>query len=360
MPKSYLLKADVPAKSTRRDDEVERLLFANDFLAYLTDSAGRCEKTRIAYAGILRKFRDRMEIGDPRRATASTIDSFMFRLTRDGMSKSTRRTNLIAIKSFFRFLASRGIIERDPCADLRMPPHEKTKVRSLTNREIRSLIFGVPPPDPDPEVENLKLRHHEHVTKMFFHLRDSAILATMYDAGLRASEPGALVIDDVNIESGILRTKGKAKHKYESIFIHDDYLRALREFLVFREAIHDERPELFPSYAPSKTMRSGGVGPDSVWTIIRRRFAAAGLSAAGRRISPHILRYSLATRLARAKMDIDTIRIVMRHQSVQTTQHYIESVTRRQADSLKRRVLAEGALVGRLGELEQAADELRP
>lgn len=103
-----------------------------------------------------------------------------------------------------------------------------------------------------------------------------------------------------------------------------------------------------------------GISKTSVYKAFVKRIEDVGIPRLGRRLSPHTLRYSLATHLARAKMDIDNIRVVMRHASITTTQRYIEAVTQRSAEAAKRRVLARGAFVRRAANIEAAADMMEP
>jgi site-specific recombinase XerD len=85
---------------------------------------------------------------------------------------------------------------------------------------------------------------------------------------------------------------------------------------------------------------------------LQRRCAEEGIDAGGRRLSPHVLRHSLATHLLQKGIDIRKVQLLLRHRSIATTERYLHA----DVDRL-------GAVLVRSSPLEQRrrkASPLRP
>jgi site-specific recombinase XerD len=102
--------------------------------------------------------------------------------------------------------------------------------------------------------------------------------------------------------------------------------------------------------------------------ILLLRCAEVGIAAGGRRLSPHILRHSLATHLLDAGVDIRKVQLLLRHRSIATTEKYLHADVDRLGAVLVRRSPLEGGRRGRrrktvgppalqriLGELQELA-----
>ena len=77
------------------------------------------------------------------------------------------------------------------------------------------------------------------------------------------------------------------------------------------------------------TPRGGPLSRQSLWTIVRRAAATAGLT---RRVSPHVLRHSFASHLLEGRADLRAVQAMLGHADISTTQIY----THLPSDALKR------------------------
>ncbi len=80
----------------------------------------------------------------------------------------------------------------------------------------------------------------------------------------------------------------------------------------------------------------------AVRKILQRRCSEVGIEAGGRRLSPHVLRHSLATHLLDAGVDMRTVQMLMRHRSIATTELYLHADVDRLGAVLVRRSPLEG------------------
>ena len=275
--------------------EIELGLSANTLAAYrsdITDFAGFCA----ADAGLALN-----------RATVKTIGLYLRYLqTQRKMLTSSILRHAAALKMFFRFLKSRGLIKDDP-TELLETPHAWKKLPEVLNREqINALLKAVDPQHP-------------------LALRDQAIIELFYACGLRASELAGLKFTDLHPDLGVIRVIGKGR-KERIIPIGkpaqaalDRYLKELRPRLMAVKGLISD--DVFVSRAGRPINR----------IILWQRLAQISRSAGLRRIHPHTLRHTFATHLLSGGADLRVVQELLGHSNVATTQIY----THVDADRLK-------------------------
>ncbi len=137
--------------------------------------------------------------------------------------------------------------------------------------------------------------------------RDSAIVHVLAFAGLRVSEVCHLELEDIEFERNILHVRSGKGDKDREVILEDRSRAAIDRYLAARGT------------APSPDRRLFPVGPVTVERIVRR---AAGTAEIPRRVTPHMLRHTLATALLSRGCDIRYIQKLLGHASVATTQIY--------------------------------------
>jgi integrase/recombinase XerD len=137
--------------------------------------------------------------------------------------------------------------------------------------------------------------------------RDSAIVHVLAFAGLRVSEVCHLQFDDIEFERNILHVRSGKGDKDREVILEDRSRAAVDRYLAGRGTASESDRRLFP------------VGPVTVERIVRRAAAAAQIP---RRVTPHMLRHTLATALLSRGCDIRYIQKLLGHASVATTQIY--------------------------------------
>ncbi|HIC85264.1 MAG TPA: site-specific tyrosine recombinase XerD, partial [Desulfobacterales bacterium] len=158
------------------------------FLDYIRVERGLSKNTIEAYAQDLGAFVEYLgkRAINPQDVTPQVISDYIVRLT-GSFSKATVARRISAVRMFFRFLASEGIIPSSPARLLKTPTLSRHLPGVLSVAEIERLLLG-----PDPSTAK--------------GLRDRAMLEVLYGAGLRVSELIGLKISDINLEAGFLRT----------------------------------------------------------------------------------------------------------------------------------------------------------
>ena len=137
--------------------------------------------------------------------------------------------------------------------------------------------------------------------------RDSAIIHVLAFGGLRVGELCHLSLEDIEFERNILHVRAGKGDKDREVVLEDRSRAAIDRYLTERALSGEGSTRLFP------------VGPVTVERIVRRAARDAGIP---RRVTPHMLRHTLATALLSRGCDIRYIQKLLGHSSVATTQIY--------------------------------------
>ena len=137
--------------------------------------------------------------------------------------------------------------------------------------------------------------------------RDSAIVHVLAFGGLRIGELCAVELDDLDLDRNLLHVRSGKGDKDRVVFLDERARAAIDRYLADRVLSPPPSPRLF------------AVGPVTVERIVRRAAAHAGID---RRVTPHMLRHTLATALLSRGCDIRYIQKLLGHASVATTQIY--------------------------------------
>jgi len=236
---------------------------------------------------------------------APLIGAFLDHLERGRANKArTRNARLAAIHSFFRYVALQepthaGLIQRV----LAMPNkrYDRRLIDFLAREEMEALLAA---PDRGTWIGR----------------RDQALLLLALQTGLRVSELIGLRCDDVVLGSGAhVRCRGKGR-KERCTPMRREAVATLRLWLRER-AGHPEEP-LFPSG------RGGAMSRDAIEYLLAKYSAVAQKrcpSLANKRVSPHVLRHSTAMELLQRGIDRSVIALWLGHESVETTQMYLDA-----------------------------------
>ena len=207
-----------------------------------------------------------------------------------GLDPVSVARKLAAVRSFYRFLVRRSVVERNPARELRGP------------RPTRKLVSFLPIDEATAVVGAKGLGGPART-------RDVAILELLYATGLRVSELAGLDLDSVDRESRTVRVLGKGR-KERIVPYGAAAAQALDAYLGARATTRG------PVFTSTRGQR---LGVRSIRTIVRRAAGAAGVC---RRVTPHTLRHTFATHLLDAGADLRVIQDLLGHSRLSTTQRY--------------------------------------
>jgi integrase/recombinase XerD len=274
-----------------------------DFLAYLELERGLSRNTLEAYRSDLQQFGEFLSRRglDPLTVTPTDLSAFVTELAsghedRRAVAPATLQRKIACLRSFYRHQRREQTISHDPTADLHPPRSGARLPKVLTRDEVARLLAQ--PEGSSPAA-----------------FRDRALLETMYACGLRASEAVSLELSALDLEAGILRTRGKGSKERivpvgsKAIDSLSAYLRQARPRLV---GLRDE-PRVFLN------LRGGGLSRQGLYKIVQRHARTAGLQ---HKMSPHTLRHTFATHLLVGGCDLRSLQEMLGHADIGTTQIY--------------------------------------
>lgn len=254
---------------------------------------------------------------------ASLVDAFLTDLENQRRNGSrSRNLRLTAIRSFFRYAA------------LEAPAHSGIIQRVLAipnQRQRRSLVGFLT----RPEIEALLAAPDR---TRWLGRRDHAFLITAVQTGLRLSEMTALRHEDISLGTGAhVRCRGKGR-KERCTPLAKPTVAVLQAWI--REQGRGDSKTLFPS------SRGGSLSADGVQHLLSRHVIKARKSCASlrkKRVSPHVLRHAAAMELLQAGVDRAVIALWLGHESVETTQIYLDADLALKEEALARTNPVKGA-----------------
>jgi integrase/recombinase XerC len=233
----------------------------------------------------------------PDQIGATELRGYVGALTDAGYAGSSIARKLASMRSFFKFAQREGLVNSNPAKPLRNPRRQKRLPHFLTTREIARLLSAPNTAEPLGK-------------------RDRAILETTYSAGLRVSELVGMNDEDLDLEEGAVRIRGKGKR--ERLGPLGRYaIDAITQWLAVRTLPRSAKPA---GRTPVFTNRFGRrLTTRSVARMLEKYLLTTGLNT---KTSPHTLRHSFATHLLDGGADIRSVQELLGHRSIVTTQIY--------------------------------------
>lgn len=263
------------------------------FLEYLAVERGASPHTIKGYATDLREFAAFAEgVGevDAARVDARLVRGYLASLHRRGLARTSIGRKLASVRSCFRYLARRGVVEQNPARQVKTPRPARRLPTFLPKDESKTLL------DREPAESEAGRRDH-------------ALLELLYATGIRVSECCGLDASDVDRGHATVRVLGKGGRE-RVVPVGDIALAALDAYHAARGST--EGP-LFTN------ARGGRLTVRSAHRIVGARAREAGT---GRRVTPHTMRHTFATHMLGEGADLRLIQELLGHRRLSTTQRY--------------------------------------
>ena len=269
-----------------------------EYLGALQSERGASRNTLAAYRRDLRDFHGFLDVRRraPAAARPDDVVAWIERLRTRGLAPSSVARRLSAVRGYYRHLLREGAVRRDPTEHLDTPRVHRPLPRALSRESATALVEA-----PD--------------ARRPAGVRDRAILELLYATGMRASECLGLALEDLNLSAGYVVCTGKGG-KQRLVPVGAEALEWTRRYL------RDVRPRATRKRDGGRLFvnpRGGPLSRQSLWTLVRRAAAGAGLK---RRVSPHMLRHSFASHLLDGGADLRAVQAMLGHADISTTQIY--------------------------------------
>ena len=275
-------------------------MMINQFLNYLRYERNSSPQTVQTYEESLREFESYISLRDSRLSLqavdADLIRDWMESLMDKGNSASTLNKKLSALRSFYRFSLKRKLVEKDPAHGIVGPKKSKPLPQFLRESEMDHLLDRL---EWDNNYKDVRAR---------------TILLLFYEAGLRRSELTGLNDVDIDFGSRQLKVTGK-RNKQRIIPFGQELADALNQYLEARREQFGLR-ENSALFLSDKGERMTG---SQVYLIVHRYLT---LVTSLKKRSPHVLRHTFATAMLNNGAGLESIKKLLGHESVDTTEIY--------------------------------------
>ncbi len=209
------------------------------------------------------------------------------------------------------------MLQQNPLARLRLSfRHEKKLPTVLTHEQIEAL---------------LALAKKESGSTAngasFAAVRDHALLELLFYSGARIGELLKLETNDLDLNAGVAKIKGKGRRERFIYLGCDPVIKALKRYLRLRALVPATTEAFFLN------ARHRPLSIYSAESIVRKCAQRARLQI---RVTPHVFRHTMATMLLENGADLRSIQEILGHSSISTTEIYTHVSTER-----KRQVMRE-------------------
>ena len=274
-------------------------MMINQFLNYLRYERNSSPQTVQTYEESLREFESYISFRDTglslQAVDADLIRDWMESLMDKGNTASTINKKLSALRSFYRFSLKRGLVEKDPAHVVTGPKKSKPLPQFLREGEMDKLL------------DQLEWGND------YKDVRARTILLLLYEAGLRRSELTGLNDSNIDFNERQLKVTGK-RNKQRIIPFGEELAEALSKYIAMRdEQFENSEGAVFLDD------KGGRITGAQVYNIVRKNLS---LVTSLKKRSPHVLRHSFATAMLNNGAGLESIKYLLGHESVSTTEIY--------------------------------------
>lgn len=270
-----------------------------DFLTYLELELNRSRLTAEAYGRDLRELAKFLgkddDLSDAETVTTTDVRAWLADMARNGISPRSLRRKTQAARAFFRWIQKQGIISNNPAAEVQLAKIGRKLPEFVREQEMEELL-DTPTLGGDPALN----------------IRNKLILNILYSCGIRRDELSKITDADIDFHQKEIRIHGK-RDKTRIIPVADELLSDIREWQTIRDGLYS-----FPSPAPLICSKRGRLSGRGIYVVVRSLLQGTGATHK----SPHSLRHTFATSLLNNGAEINSVKELLGHASLQSTQIY--------------------------------------
>ena len=271
-------------------------MYLPNFFDYLSKEKNFSKNTIVAYKNDLETFKlfclDQYEISDISKVAYPIIRNWIINLSEKNLSPLTINRKISSLSKYYDFLLKTQVNKVSPLKN-----HKRLKVQ-------KKLII--------PFSEDEVFKVVDVFSKDFEGKRNLLIVDTLYSTGIRRDELINIKLNNVFLNEDLIKVLGK-RNKERLVPVLSGLNKRIKDYLNFRKKIDSTSSNLFI------TNRGKSIGPSLVYRVVKKYFSKVSTKV---KTSPHVLRHSFATHMLNNGADINSIKEIMGHSSLASTQIY--------------------------------------
>ena len=280
----------------------------NLFLEYLQAEKNYSKLTITAYKNDLFSFKEFISSNYDQKDIIGVnypqVRHWIVSLVNNNISNRSINRKVTSLKSYYKFLQKTGAIKANPLAKHKSLKTERKINIPFSKKEVNDVL------------ENL------NQSKDFTSLRNKLIVELFYSTGIRRVELIQIKISDIDLQNKSIKVLGK-RNKERIVPVLKSVYETLHEYLSERNKYTLSHNYLFITDKGNKIYET------LVYRVINSYFSEVSLKM---KKSPHVLRHSFATHLLNEGADLNSIKELLGHSSLASTQVY----TNNSIDALKK------------------------
>lgn len=266
---------------------------------YLKLERNYSDKTILSYGKDLEQFEKFLKKLDEKikleTVDADLIRSWVIDLMDEKMAASSVNRKLSSLRSFYRYLLRKGLVQVDPVQKVTGPKKKKPLPTFVKEEDMNRLLDEVPFGDD------------------FEGVRDKLILEVFYVTGVRRSELVALNDADIDYSASTIKVTGK-RNKQRLIPFGDRLKGMLSTYQQLRDEMIPQRSEAFFVQKNGERVTAG-----LVYNMVKRDLSKV---VTLKKRSPHVLRHSFATNMLNNRASLGAVKELLGHERLTTTEIY--------------------------------------
>jgi integrase/recombinase XerD len=289
-----------------------------EFLSGYFSTNRRTKKTETSYNSDLDQFLQFTGKSRPLNClTGGVIEEWAAHLREENYAPASIRRKIAALKVFCSYWVRKGTLSQSPFWRVKLSFGRIQQLpRTLTENEIRALLaeakknYGSASQslaDKAPE-DHMDTQAHSYRL-----LRNSALVDLLFATGARVGEVSGLDFTDYLADEAAFKIHGKGGRDRLAFAVDKNTVQIQQTYMSARMCIKSDSNALFLN-ASGKRLSTQGIA-----VILSSLCKDAGIE---RRVTPHMLRHTVATLLLRNGADIRVVQEFLGHSSIATTQRY--------------------------------------
>ncbi|MFN3756015.1 MAG: tyrosine-type recombinase/integrase [Flavobacterium sp.] len=272
------------------------------FRNYLLYQKKYSEHTVKAYLSDLEKFSDFLKsnsICDVDHVSYVDVRNWVVSLSESNLSNTSINRKMASLKAYFKFLMRIEQISLNPLLKHKSLKEPKKIQIPFSENEMLAVLDGI------------------EFTEDFDGVLKKTIILLLYSTGIRRAELISLKPESVDFSNQSLKVLGK-RNKERIIPLTDEILSQLKFYLECKKTLKSNVniETLFIS------KRGVKLSTTFVYNLINSYF---GMVSAKSKKSPHVLRHTFATHLLNNGADLNSVKELLGHSSLASTQVYTHS-----------------------------------
>ena len=281
------------------------------FIKYLKFEKRLSDHTILSYDNDLKQFESFFKTYSTNKEIKTTdkraIRSWIVELSLKNLSPKSINRKIATLKSFFKFLIKREIIEINPTTNITSLKTDQKIPNFLKEKDVNFLF------------DNLILE------KNFNGERDMMILELLYGTGIRISELINLKTRNINLPKKEMKIMGKRK-KERIIPLHQQIISQIKKYLDKKNEIKSTHEFLLCTNKGKKLY------PMLIYRIVKKHLSSLINS---KKYNPHLLRHTFATHILNKGGDLNSIKDLLGHESLAATQIYTHNSIEKLKETFK-------------------------